>query len=117
MSAVPLLNFYFLLSLVMRCSNISTICYLHVKLRAAPQDDHGAVQLNLAHMAVSCLTPMRDVCEIAAYISRIADRGEVDDINYANLEAILHKRLIYKATVPGKWGEHCSSGSKKKAAE
>lgn len=85
-----------------------------MKLRAAPQDDHGAVQLNLAHMAVSCLTPMRDVCEIAAYISRIADRGEVDDINYANLEAIPHKRLIYKATVPGKWGEHCSSGSKKR---
>lgn len=48
---------------------------------------------------------MGGVCDIAEYVSELADRGEVDDINYANLNAIPHKRLIYKVSVPGKWGK------------
>lgn len=57
--------------------------------------------------------PMRDVCDIAEYVSELADKGEVDDINYANLKALPHKRLIYKVSVPGKWGKLYSLGSKK----
>lgn len=46
------------------------------------------MQLNSAHVAVFCLVPVRDMCEIAGYISNTVDRGEVNDINYANLKAI-----------------------------
>lgn len=57
--------------------------------------------------------PLRDTCDIAEYLGELADRGEADDINYANLKAIPHKRLICKVGIPGKWGKLCSFGSKK----
>lgn len=58
-------------------------------------------------------TPLRDTCDIAEYPGELADRGEADDINYANLNVIPHKRLICKAGVPGKWRKLSSFGSKK----
>lgn len=47
---------------------------------------------------------MRDVCDIAEHVSELADRGEVDDINYANLKAIPRKRLICGVSILTKWG-------------
>jgi len=53
------------------------------------------------------------VCDIGEYACKLADRGEADDTNYANLKAIPYKRLIYKVSVPGKWGKLYSFGSRK----
>lgn len=56
-------------------------------------------------MAVLPSGPVGDVCNIAEYITELADRGEADDTNYANSKAIPHKKLIYKITAHGKQGK------------
>lgn len=65
----------------------------------------------------TALSPLSDVREIDEYIRELADKGEVDDINYANLKTIPHKRLIYKVSVCSTPRALYSFGSKKLLSE
>lgn len=56
------------------------------------------MELSTLHTRILLLN---DMCETDEYISELADKGEVVDINDANFKNVPHKRLIYKVSV---WG-------------
>lgn len=69
-------------------------------IEGCPRDTLG--QLNPVSSAPVPLHPMSDTAE---HQSKLADRGEAGDINYANLKATQHRKLICKVSVPVKWGK------------
>lgn len=71
---------------------------MQVEFRAAPQDTPGAVQLNPESSAPLPLLSRE-------HKSKPADRGEEDDINYANLKATPHRRLTAKSVYLEEWGK------------